>query len=425
MKTASKSGGVASYLKSHFKKAKVVAGRSEFLKFNQPKAWVSTGLRHLDLALGGKGIPTGRIIVVSADASKGKTLLGLQISKSFQNYPKRPGMVHFIETEGTVDPDWIDKLGVDLSEDALVQPDIKCLEDLFEYVETSGLWHIKHEPNRPVLHYIDSITVCPPGKVLKASYGDSLKQKGAKAALISAFLEKMETPLKRSGNTLLFISQLRSRISINPMQPILGDPQTIAGGNSLGFYSSVHIRLKQVWGSEVFGYDDAKKRDRVYEQEGEQYEAAIIKSKISMPYRKAYLYHYFRETAEHSAGFDAMEGDLNWLVDRDLIFSYQGKDKAKTKAGFNEIHLDSGVYPFLGLVGWKQIQADPKIFDETWELMKANNNSRCRKDYEMEKSDGVSTKLDEEDVSKSIHSLEDLESDLDNLEEEAPDFAVK
>lgn len=418
-KSVMKSGGVASYLKTNYKKAKIISGREEFYKFNEVKNWIKTGLRPLDIAIGGKGIPTGRVILISADASLGKTLLGLHLARAFQRHHPA-GIVHFIETEGTVSPEWVEQLGVDVSENALVQPDIHSLEHLFGYIEMAGLWHMKHEPNRPVLFYVDSLSMCPPGKTLEQAYGETIKQPGTKAKIISEKLEKLETTLRRSNNTLLFISQLRSKIAINPMQPILGDQQSVVGGNALNFYNSLHLRLRQVFGSEIYSYKDAKKRDRVYEQEGMEVEVYVYKSKISFPHRKAFLPLYWRESPAHPAGFDPEEADLNWLADRLLVDSYDGVDKALRKAGANTITLAGKTHHFVGLSGWKKLIVQPGIYDAVGDLMIENMHSRCAKDDATERT-GHQKSHDADDAEMDRASAQ-MARDIENLEDEAPEF---
>lgn len=422
VKSVNVSKGIASFLKDKYRnKGGIVSGREEFLRFNEPQHWISTGIRPLDLAIGGRGIPSGKIILVSADATLGKTLLGLHLCVRFQQHIV-PGFVHYIAPESGAAADWMESLGVDLSEDALVQPKgLTCLEELFEYIELCGRWHMKHEPKRPIFFFIDSITAFLPKSTMEKDYKTAFKQKGNEAAIISGGLKKLEMALNHSNNTLLFISQLRSRISMNPMQPIIGDPQAVTGGAALGYYNSLHLRLRQVYGRDIYSYEDAKKRDRVHEQEGTEVEIFVYKSRICFPHRKAFVPIYWQETKHHPIGFDPEQADLNWLIDRELISTYAGKDKALVKAGSNEIELASGSHVFTGLSGWRNLLTKEKLNKEIGDLMLANASSRCAKDERMEEASSKS----QEDTAAQDRELDQMDRDLENLADEAPDFDVQ
>lgn len=406
-----------------FKKVKVISGRDKFFVHNEPKHWIKTGLRPLDLAIGGKGLPSGRIVLISADASLGKTLLGLHLAKAFQQHPKKPGFVHFIETEGTVDPTWVENIGVNIDENLFQQAEVTCIEDLFEYIERSALYHCKYEPSRPILYYVDSVSICPPGSVLQKEYGKALKEKGAKARIISGFMERLEAKLRRTNITFLFISQLRARISMDPFNPVIGDSQVVTGGATLGYYNSLHLRLRQVFGGERYSYSDAKKKDRVYEQEGSEVEVYVYKNKAALPHRKAFLPIYWTETGGHPIGFDPLEADYQWLADRNFIEEYDGPDKDLRKVKGNQIRLPSGLYTFVGLSGWKQLMAYPERWQEVDVLMHANQHVRCRKDTTSEAQYNHQDKADTEEVLASIDELDAQlagEGPSFEVEEEAP-----
>ena len=441
MAKTSKKGGLASYLKakprynpksSSKKKIKLVSGRREFIKFNEPGHWISTGIRPLDCSMGGKGIPTGRVILVSADASVGKTLLGLHIAKCFQEYPKKPGFVHYIDTEATNDPTWVEKIGVKTDEEHLLQPDVRVLEDLFQYIDDVTEYHVKKEPSRPVFVYVDSLSDCPPRAQTEKEYGEH-KQKGAKAAAISQYLETLKSKLARTNVTVLFISQLRNKISVNPMKPIIGDPQATTGGNALGFANSLHLRLRQVYGSERYPYAGAKKKDRVFEQEGLEIEVFVYKSKISFPFRKTFLPLYWENTPSHPAGFDTQEAELNWLADRELIASYRGPDKTLVKAQANIIRLlDGSEHTFVGIPGFKKILLDSAVHQGVGDLIEMHTNSRGNRYLDSEKDWSAQSEderapmdLAQIETEEALEDADNFEKDLNNLNDQIPDFVVE
>lgn len=390
------------------KKAKfgVIAGRDQIKDFNAVKTWIPTGIFPLDLAIGGRGIPSGKVILLSSDPSQGKTLLALYLLKAVQ---EAGGCVHLIETEGSLDTDWAEALGVSFEKPYAYQCPAKTLEDVYEYMNWACQFHNETNPDQPVLIYWDSISMTPPGKLLLREFPDILKDAPLAARYHRNALLKLETEMRRSNISLIAISQLTQKVSMTG-QPMVGDTQQTTGGTAWGFYNSLHLRLKPASGqNSIYTYKDAKKGDRVHEQGGVQLEIFVKKSKIGAPFRKAFIPVYFEAVGGHDIGIDAQEADLIWLKDRKMIGNYTGPDKTLSKAKAKQIRLPSGNYPFIGVSGWKRLLADTARLEEIHQLMLDNKTTRGDRDPEEGKaSDAAVTS-----TSLSGEEIEDLETESD------------
>jgi len=219
---------------------------------------ISTGSLTLDLALGGKGVPRGRVTEVFGPEGSGKTTLCLTI---IANAQRAGGQALFIDAEHALDPSYASKLGVDLNELLLNQPDSgeQALEIADTMVRSSGLDII----------VIDSVAALVPKAELEGEMGDVTV--GLQARLMSQALRKLTASVSKSHTALLFINQIREKIGV-----MFGNPETTPGGRALKFYSSVRIDVRRI-GHLKDGEQDVGTRVRGH----------VVKNKIAPPFKKA------------------------------------------------------------------------------------------------------------------------------------------
>ena len=216
-----------------------------------------TGAVSLDLALGG-GIPRGRIIEVYGPESSGKTTLTLHAIAEVQ---KRGGVAAFIDAEHALDPNYAQKIGVNLDNLLVSQPDNG--EQALEIVETLV------RSNAVDLIVIDSVAALVPQAEIEGDMGDS--HMGLQARLMSQALRKLTAIISKSKSTVIFINQLRMKIGI-----MFGNPETTTGGNALKFYSSLRMDIRRI--------SQIKSGDAVI---GNRTRVKVVKNKIVPPFREA------------------------------------------------------------------------------------------------------------------------------------------
>lgn len=218
---------------------------------------VSTGSLGLDIALGIGGLPKGRVVEIYGPESSGKTTLSLHCVAETQ---KQGGVAAFIDAEHALDPVYAGKLGVDVNELLISQPD--CGEQALEIADTlvrSGAIDIL---------VIDSVAALTPRSELEGDMGDSLP--GLQARLMSQALRKLTGSIAKSGCMVIFINQIRMKIGV-----MYGSPETTTGGNALKFYSSVRLDIRRIGA--------IKHRDEVI---GNQTRVKIVKNKVAPPFRQ-------------------------------------------------------------------------------------------------------------------------------------------
>lgn len=216
-----------------------------------------TGALSLDIALGG-GIPKGRVIEIYGPESSGKTTLTLHAIAEVQ---KSGGTAAFIDAEHALDPAYAKRIGVDVDNLLLSQPDNG--EQALEIVETLV------RSNAVDLIVVDSVAALVPRAEIEGEMGDSLP--GLQARLMSQALRKLTGIINRSKGTVIFINQIRMKIGV-----MFGNPETTTGGNALKFYSSVRMDIRRI-GQIKQGEDIIGNRTRV----------KIVKNKIAPPFRQA------------------------------------------------------------------------------------------------------------------------------------------
>ena len=217
----------------------------------------STGSLGLDIALGG-GIPKGRIIEIYGRESSGKTTLALHAVAEIQ---KEKGTAAFIDAEHALDPAYATKIGVDVPNLLVAQPDNG--EQALEIVETLV------RSNAVDLIVIDSVAALVPQAEIEGDMGDS--HMGLQARLMSQALRKLTGIINKSKCTVIFINQLRMKIGV-----MFGNPETTTGGNALKFYASVRLDIRRI--SQIKSGDDII---------GNRARVKVVKNKIAPPFREA------------------------------------------------------------------------------------------------------------------------------------------
>jgi recombination protein RecA len=219
---------------------------------------VSTGSLGLDIALGVGGLPRGRVVEVFGPESSGKTTLALQVVAQLQ---KQGGTAAFIDAEHALDPIYAKKIGVNVDDLLVSQPDTgeQALEIADMLVRSSAVDGI----------VIDSVAALTPKAELEGEMGDS--HVGLQARLMSQALRKLTGNIKRSNSLVIFINQIRMKIGV-----MFGSPETTTGGNALKFYSSVRLDIRRI--------GSIKKTDEII---GNETRVKVVKNKVAPPFRQA------------------------------------------------------------------------------------------------------------------------------------------
>ena len=219
---------------------------------------VSTGSLGLDIALGIGGLPRGRVVEIFGPESSGKTTLTLQVIAEMQ---KLGGTAAFIDAEHALDPTYAQKLGVNLDELLISQPDTgeQALEIADMLVRSASVDVV----------VIDSVAALVPKAGIEGEMGDSLP--GLQARLMSQALRKLTANINRTNTLVIFINQIRMKIGV-----MFGSPETTTGGNALKFYASVRLDIRRIGG--------IKKGDEVV---GNETRVKVVKNKVSPPFREA------------------------------------------------------------------------------------------------------------------------------------------
>ena len=218
---------------------------------------VSTGSLGLDIALGIGGLPTGRVIEIYGPESSGKTTLTLHVVAEQQ---KKGGVCAFVDAEHALDPQYARKLGVDLDELLISQPDTG--EQGLEIVDTLV------RSGAVSLIVVDSVAALTPKSELEGDMGDS--SVGVHARLMSQAMRKLTSSISRSKCMVIFINQIRMKIGV-----MFGSPETTTGGNALKFYASVRLDIRRI--------GSIKDRDEVV---GNQTRVKVVKNKVAPPFKQ-------------------------------------------------------------------------------------------------------------------------------------------
>ena len=237
-------------------------GKGSIMKLGQDQAVMeveatSTGSLGLDIALGIGGLPKGRIIEIYGPEASGKTTLTLHVVAEEQ---KKNGICAFVDAEHALDPAYAKKLGVDIDELLIAQPDTgeQALEITDTLVRSGAV----------ALIVVDSVAALTPKSELEGEMGDS--QVGTQARLMSQAMRKLTGSISRSNCMVIFINQIRMKIGV-----MFGSPETTTGGNALKFYSSVRLDIRRIGA--------IKTRDEVV---GNSTRVKIVKNKMAPPFKQ-------------------------------------------------------------------------------------------------------------------------------------------
>jgi len=273
---------------------------------------VSTGSLGLDVALGIGGLPFGRIVEIFGPESSGKTTLTLQVIAEAQKLGKTCA---FVDAEHALDPIYAEKLGVNLDEMLVSQPDTgeQALEITDMLVRSNAVDVV----------IVDSVAALTPRAEIEGEMGDS--HMGLQARLMSQALRKITGNIKNANCLVIFINQIRMKIGV-----MFGNPETTTGGNALKFYASVRLDIRRT--------GSVKQGDEVV---GNETRVKVVKNKVSPPFKQAEFQILYGQGIYH-AGEVIDLGVQNKLVDKaGAWYSYKGTKIGQGKANAAQYLLDN------------------------------------------------------------------------------------
>jgi recombination protein RecA len=296
---------------------------------DSPSIWdvesVPTGSLGLDIALGIGGLPRGRVVEIYGPESSGKTTLTLQVVAEIQ---KAGGTAAFVDAEHALDPSYAEKLGVNITELLVSQPDTgeQALE-ITDMLVRSGAVDIV---------VIDSVAALTPKAEIEGEMGDA--QMGAHARLMSQALRKLTGNIKRSNTMVIFINQIRMKIGV-----MFGNPETTTGGNALKFYASVRLDIRRIGA--------IKNGDEVV---GNQTRVKVVKNKVAPPFREAEFEIMYGKGISHEGEIIELGSNNNIIDKSGAWYSYKGERIGQGKDNTR---------------AW--LQANPKVAAEIEEQIRA------------------------------------------------------
>ena len=257
---------------------------------------ISTGSLGLDVALGVGGFPKGRVVEIYGPESSGKTTLALQAVAACQ---KAGGTAAFVDAEHALDPIYAEKLGIDVDELLVSQPDTgeQALEITDMLVRSSAVDII----------VVDSVAALTPKAEIEGDMGDS--HMGLQARLMSQALRKITGNIKRSNCLVIFINQIRMKIGV-----MFGNPETTTGGNALKFYASVRLDIRRTGA--------VKQGDEVV---GNETRVKVVKNKVSPPFKQAEFQILYGEGSSLQGEIIDIGTKLGLIDKAGAWYSYQGQ----------------------------------------------------------------------------------------------------
>lgn len=297
-------------------------GEGSIMKFGEARRsnvdTVPTGCLSLDLALGVGGVPRGRIIEIFGPEASGKTTLAQHIIAELQ---KMGGIAAFIDAEHALDPDYAKKIGINISDLLISQPDTG--EQALEILETLV------RSNAVGIVVVDSVAALVPRREIEGDMGDS--HMGLQARLMSQALRKLTGVVSKSKTVVVFINQTRQKIGV-----FFGNPETTTGGTALKFYSSVRIEVRRA--------AQIKQGDRII---GNRVRVKVVKNKVAAPFKTCEFDIMYNEGI-------SIAGDLI-----DAGVAYGIIKKSGNSYSFNDIKLGVGRENAK-----KALRADKKMIKE-------------------------------------------------------------
>ncbi|MEI6755943.1 MAG: recombinase RecA [bacterium] len=291
----------------------------------------STGSLSLDMALGG-GIPKGRVIEVFGPESSGKTTLTLHAIAEVQ---RNGGTAAFIDAEHALDPAYAKRIGVDIENLLLSQPDNG--EQALEIVETLV------RSNAVDLIIVDSVAALVPRAEIEGDMGDS--HMGLQARLMSQALRKLTGVISRSKVTVIFINQIRMKIGV-----MFGNPETTTGGNALKFYASVRIDIRRI--------GQIKQGDEII---GNRTRVKIVKNKIAPPFRQAEFDIMYNQGISKSGDILDLAAECDVVEKAGAWYSYKGEKIGQGREASK-----------------KYLSDNPKVMDEIAKLVVAAEKTSAK-----------------------------------------------
>ncbi len=268
---------------------------------------ISTGSLGLDVALGVGGLPRGRVVEIYGPESSGKTTLTLQVVAEAQ---KLGGTCAFIDAEHALDPVYAQKLGVNVSELLISQPDTgeQALEIADMLVRSSAVDVI----------VVDSVAALTPKAEIEGEMGDS--HMGLQARLMSQALRKLTANIKRTNTLVIFINQIRMKIGV-----MFGNPETTTGGNALKFYASVRLDIRRIGA--------IKKADEII---GSETRVKVVKNKVSPPFKEAEFDILYGEGISRLGEVIELGVTHKFIEKSGAWYSYQGEKIGQGKDNARE-----------------------------------------------------------------------------------------
>ena len=258
---------------------------------------IKTGALTLDIALGIGGVPRGRVVEVYGPESSGKSTLALHIVANAQ---RNGGVAAYIDAEHALDPSYAAKLGVNVDELLISQPD--CGEEALNIAEMLA------RSNAIDVIVIDSVAALVPKAELEGEIGDQFM--GLQARMMSQALRKLTASLARSNTAAIFINQVREKIGV-----VYGNPEVTTGGRALKFYSSVRIEIRRVTG--IKGADSV--------EVGNHVRAKVVKNKMAAPFQVAEFDVLFNEGISRAGSILDLASEMGIVDKKGAWFSYKGQ----------------------------------------------------------------------------------------------------
>jgi recombination protein RecA len=265
---------------------------------------IRSGSLSLDMALGGKGFPRGRIVEIYGPESSGKTTLTLHVIAAAQ---KEGGICAFVDAEHALDPSYARKLGVDLDDLLISQPDTG--EQALEIVETL----VRSDAIDVIV--IDSVAALVPRAEIEGEMGDS--HVGLQARLMSQALRKLTAAIAKSDCLVIFINQIREKIGV-----MFGSPETTTGGRALKFYSSVRCDIRRI--------GQIKEGDLVV---GNRTKVTVVKNKIAPPFRKVEFDILYNRGISYEGDLLDLGLQAGYVIKSGTWFSYADPDQGEIRLG--------------------------------------------------------------------------------------------